>query len=77
MAPYLFILILDYVMRVAIGNDKDMACFPVTLRRSWGHPAKVITDLDFADDIALMSDTVHQGKNLLSRAERAADKVDL
>ena len=24
MAPYLFNLVLDYVMRVAIGNDEDM-----------------------------------------------------
>ena len=50
LAPYLFILVLDYVMRVAIGNDKGLLGFTVTPRKSRRHPAKVITDLDFADD---------------------------
>ena len=47
LAPYLFILVLDYVMRVAIGNDEDMLGFTVTPRKSRRHPAKVITNLDF------------------------------
>ena len=37
-----------------------------------GHPAKVITDLNFADDIALLSDTLLEAQNPLSRVGRAA-----
>ena len=64
-------------MRVAIGNNDDLLGFTVTPRKSRRHPAKVITDLDFADDIALLSDTLLQAQNLLYRVERAADSVEL
>ena len=77
LAPYLFILVLDYVMRVAIGNDEDLLGFTVTPRKSQRYPAKVISDLDFADDIALLFDTLLQAQNLLSQVERAADSVGL
>ena len=36
LAPYLFILVLDYVMRVAIGNDEDLLGFTVTPSKSRG-----------------------------------------
>ena len=61
---------------MAIGNDDDLLGFTVTPRKNQRHPAKV-TDLDFADDIALLSDTLLQAKNLLSQVERAADSVGL
>ena len=77
LAPYLFIIVLDYVMRVAIGDDESMLGFTITPRRSRRHPAELITDLDFADDIALLSDTLHQAQNLLSRVESAAESVGL
>ena len=54
-----------------------MLGFTVTPRKSRRHPAKVITDLDFANNIALLSDTLLQAQNLLSRVERAADSVGL
>ena len=77
LAPYLFIIVLDYVMRMAIREDKDMLGFTVTPRRSRRHPAEVITDLDFADDIALLSDTLQQAQELLTRVEDAAATVGL
>ena len=64
-------------MRVAIGNDEDLLGFTVTPRKSPRHPAKAITDLDFADNIALLSDILLQAQNLLSRVERAVDSVGL
>ena len=33
LAPYLFIFVVDYVMRVAIGNDEDLVGFTVTPRK--------------------------------------------
>ena len=69
--------VLDYVMRIAIGNDEDKLGFTVTPRSSRRLPAKIVTDLDFADDICLdvLSDTLYQAKNFLSRVERATDIV--
>ena len=64
-------------MRKAIGTEEDKLGFTVTPRKSRRHPAKVLTDLDFADDIALLSDTLEQAQELLSRVEDAAATVGL
>ena len=77
LAPYLFIIVLDYVMRMAIADEGDNLGFTVTTRRSRRQPAKILTDLDFADDIALLSNTLQQAQTLLSRVESAAASVGL
>ena len=59
LAPYLFIVALDYAMRQAIGNESNPG-FTLDRSRSRRHPAKVICDTDFADDIALLSNTLEQ-----------------
>lgn len=41
------------------------------------HPAVVLTDLDYADDICLLSDNVEQAQELLNREELECAKVDL
>lgn len=77
LAPFLFIVVLDYVMRKAIGDDNDQLGFTVRPRRSRRYPVEVLTDLDFADDIALLSDTLDQAQELLSRVETVAATVGL
>ena len=57
LAPFFIIIVLDYVMRKAMGDELG---FTVTPRRSRRHPKVGIVDLDFADDIGLMSDAVQQ-----------------
>ncbi len=37
-------------------------------------PAKMMTDLDFADDISLLSDTVEKACTLLSEVERHCNR---
>ena len=44
-------------------------------RRSSRHPAEYITDLDFADDLALPSNTVADAQSLLHVLEEAATHV--
>ena len=47
---------------------------------NWLHPqpsAKQITDADFADDIALLSDTIEKTQLLLLRVELAAESIGL
>ena len=55
LAPYLFVIILDYVLRKAISGREQELGLTLTPRRSSRHPAVVLTDLDFADDISLLS----------------------
>jgi hypothetical protein len=58
LALYLFVIVVDYVMRVALADQslglKITNKVGTTTRIKT--PAKYITDLDFADDIMLISD---------------------
>ena len=75
-APFLFIMVLDYVLRKSLdkNNTKGFQLYP---RRSSRYPAVHLTDADFADDIDLISDTVENSQTLLSSLESAANCVGL
>ena len=70
-APYLFIICLDYVLRTLIDKIRENG-FELTKKRSRRHPAKIITDADYADGIAILAKTTNQAKTLLHSLERAA-----
>lgn len=70
---FLFIIVLDYVLRKAIRGREQELCFMLTPRRSRRHPA----NLDYADDISLLSDSIKQAQELLSRVELECAKVGL
>ena len=52
LAPYLFIICLDYVLRTSIDKMKDNG-FNLTKERSRRYPAQTIMEVDYANDIAL------------------------
>ena len=56
LAPYLFIICLDYVLRTSIDKIRENG-FELTKKRSRRDPAKTITDADYADDIAILANT--------------------
>ena len=56
LAPYLFIIGLDYVLRMSIDKMKDNG-FKLTKERSRRYSAQTIMDMDYADDIALLANT--------------------
>ena len=56
LAPYLFIVYLDYVLWTSIDKMKDNG-FKLTKERSRRYSAQTITDADYADDIALLANT--------------------
>ena len=68
LAPYLFIICLDYVLRTSINNIRENG-FELTKKRNRRYPAKTI---DYADDIALLANTPNQAETLLHSLERAA-----
>ena len=71
LAPYLFIICLDYVLRTSIDKIRENG-FELTKKRSKRYPAKTITDADYADDLALLANTPNQAETLLHSLERAA-----
>ena len=76
LAPYLFIICLDYVLRTSIDKIRENG-FELTKKRSRRYPAKTITDADYADDIALLANTPNQAETLLHSLERAATGIGL
>ena len=55
LAPYLFIICLDYVLRTLIDKIKENG-FELT-KKSRRYPAKTITDADYADYITILPNT--------------------
>ena len=76
LAPYLFIICLDYVLRTSIDNIRENG-FMLTKKRSRRYPAKTITDANYTDDIALLANTPNQAETLLHSLERAAAGIGL
>ncbi|KAL5259931.1 hypothetical protein ACHWQZ_G010146 [Mnemiopsis leidyi] len=75
LAPYLFVIAIDYVMTTAlVGKDLGFTVHP---RRSRRHPAVKVTDVDFADDLALTTDTAAEAQDLLHSVELAANSIGL
>ena len=74
LAPYLFIICLDYVIRTSIDKIKENG-FELTKKRNRTYPAKIITDADYADDIAILANT--PAETLLHSPEWAAAGIGL
>ena len=76
LAPYLFIICLDYVLRTSMDKIKENG-FKLTKKRSRRYSAKTITDANYADDIALLTNAPAQAETLLHSLERAAASIGL
>jgi len=77
LAPFLFIVALDYALRCAINGREEELGFTLTKRASRRVPAKTLTDLDFADDISLISGSVQKACKLLVEVERQCLRIGL
>ena len=76
LAPYLFIISLDYVLRTSIDKIRENGS-ELTKKRNRRYPAKTITDSDYADDITIRANTPNQAETLLHSLERAAEGIGL
>ena len=76
LAPYLFIICLDYVLRTSTDKIRENG-FELTKNGSRRYPAKTITDASYTDDIAIVTNTPAQAEILLRSLERAAAGIGL
>ena len=76
LAPYLFIICLDYVLRTSIDKIRENG-FKLTKKKSRRYPAKTITDADYTDDIAILANTPNQAETLLHSLGQAAEGIGL
>ena len=75
--PYLVIVILDYALRKAINSQEEELGFTIVPRRSRKLYLTVLTDLDFAENIALISNTATQASQLLLNVESECKNMGL
>lgn len=68
LAPYLFVIVIDYIMTVVVDTEPN-AGFTVKPARSKRVKAEKVVDADFADDIALTTDTLSEAQALLNSLE--------
>ena len=76
LAPYPFIICLDYVLRTSFDKIKENS-LKLTKERSGRYPAKTIIDADYPDDIALLANVLAQAETLLHSLGRAAAGIAL
>ena len=73
---YLFILALNYLLKMSLDNNTDLG---FTLQPSAGrrNPAKQVTDADYADNLANLSNTFPHVERLLHALEKYAATIGL
>ena len=76
LAPYLFIITVDFVLRKVFEGNDDLG-FTLQKRRSKRYPSLKVTDCAFADDLATISDNMHDAQETLRQIEEAAALVGL
>ena len=74
LAPFLFIICLGNALRSAIIDSDGLT---LKHHRSSHHPAVVLADLDYADDIALLENAIKSAQDLLNHVEKACQDVGL
>ena len=76
LAPYLFIICLDYLLRTSIDKIKENG-FKLTKKKSRRYPAKTITDANYADGLAILANTPNTVETQLHSLEQAAAGIGL
>ncbi|KAL8558244.1 hypothetical protein ACOMHN_040942 [Nucella lapillus] len=74
LSPFLFITVLDSVLRQTLREEDG---FTVKPRRSSRHPETKLCALAYADDIAIISDTPDGAERTLHRLVSSASRVGL
>ena len=69
-------MVVDYVMRVSVDKIAEKG-YQLQPKKDSRHPAKHLTDTDFADDIALISQSLEHVQDLLQSLEQASNGVGL
>ena len=75
LAPLIFIIVLDYILSLAIPSDAPG--LTLQQRKSSRHPATKMSDLDFADDLVTLSNTIEENTELCQSIATVAARFGL
>ena len=73
---FLFIICLDYILKNALDHNTELG-LTLTQKRSKHYPVTHITYIDYADDIAVTTNTLKDAKILLHQIEEIAYDIGL
>ena len=76
LVPYLFIICLDYMLRMSIDLMKENG-FKLAKERSRRYSTQTITDADYTDHLVLLANSPAQVESLLHSLERAPGGIRL
>ena len=76
LAPYLFIIVMDFILRTALDGDSSLG-LKIKNGTTRRYPAKYLTDLAYADDITLITESAANAQTALSAVERVARRIGL
>ena len=62
LAPFLFVICLDDVLRISVDKCNEYG-LTLELERGRRFPTKKITNADYVDDLALLSDNSYNAQN--------------
>ena len=75
LAPFLFIICLDYILRTSLDKIKENG---LVLNKSTSPRQAInLTDADYADDLALFANSISEARVLLHSLENAAKDIGL
>ena len=72
LSPYLFIIVIDYVMRTALKGREDKLGFQLRKRKSRRVSPISVIDMDFVDDIAIVRERIKEAQEMVIRVEKSA-----
>ena len=72
LAPFPFIICLDCALITAISPSDGIT---LKKRQSSRHPEEVLSDLAYADDIAVLENVLKEAEDLLHRDEEASQSI--
>ena len=76
LAPFTFIICLDYILRKAIDEKTDLGFILIQIK-SRRHLAKKISEADHADDIAVLTDYLKDAAKVLHNIEQLTQVIGL
>ena len=73
----MFVIFIDYVIITALQGREDKLVFQLRKIKSRRVPPITVTDIDFADYIALVSEGIKESQEMLTRVEKSAKRIGL
>ena len=77
LAPYLFVMVMDRILHMALDDGSDGVLLKSRGTRKRGLNEKRLSDIDYADDVALFSDSMEGLQNMINSVSREAEKANL